>query len=922
MGPENLSKRFILPFYKQEQMLVHFYIRYSTGFGQTIFVTGNVPVLGNDDLAAAFPLQYLNDQLWHGYIEIDPQTINSAIQYKYILRQDKAEEIVEFGDDRIIEYELLTGKKGKTEKIILLDTWNYSGETENVFYTAAFRNVLLKTWMHKKVPVKPLATYTHEFRVKAPLLKEDETLCISGSARVFKNWDTVKTLPMESSGNWFAIRLNLSKEIFPITYKYGIYNNRLKKFTRFEEGNNRILLTEPVKKTQTILHDGFANLQNINWKGAGVSIPVFSLRRTNGYGVGEFTDLKLLADWAKLTGLRLIQILPINDTTNTHLDKDSYPYSAISAFALHPMYLNIEELAGEAYAAVIKPFAKRKTELQEKATLDYEGVMQVKTAAIKQLFLAQKDVFLNDVKYFEFFELNRHWLVPYAAFSFLRDRNGTASFNDWITNSVYEEPAIQEMVDPLQKHYDEIAVHYFAQYHLHRQLKAATLHAHKNGIVLKGDIPIGICRNSTDAWMQPGLYNMQEQAGAPPDAFTKKGQNWGFPTYNWEKMKDNKFAWWRNRFEQMSSCFDAFRIDHILGFFRIWSIPLTAVEGIMGRFVPAVPVSINEFFQKKISFDRHRYITPFVNEKILKSLFGKKTAAVKKTFFEGYEFKEAFNTQRKVETYFAQTAPGTIPKNYGLDVKQGLYDLLANVILFEEETGDGQQFHFRFMMEETLSFQNLDEHAQKELKALYIDYFYHRQHDTWRKEALKKLPELKRSTNMLVCGEDLGMVPHAVPELLKQLGILSLEIQRMPKKENSEFFHPNDAPYLSVVMPSTHDMSTIRGWWEEDAAIIKRYYNHIMGKPGDPPVYCEPEINKEIVMQHLYSPAMWSIFQWQDLLGMSKKLRREDPNEERINNPADNNHIWNYRMHLNLEELLEEKSFKEELKNYVKESGR
>ena len=175
---------------------------------------------------------------------------------------------------------------------------------------------------------------------------------------------------------------------------------------------------------------------------------------------------------------------------------------------------------------------------------------------------------------------------------------------------------------------------------------------------------------------------------------------------------------------------------------------------------------------------------------------------------------------------------------------------------------------------------------------------------------------------MLVCGEDLGMVPHCVPELMKQLGILSLEIQRMPKKQHMEFFHPNDAPYLSVVTPSTHDMSTIRGWWEENAEITNRYYKNMMGQVGEAPVYCEPAINKEIVLQHLYSPAMWAVFQLQDLLGMNGKLRRKNPNEERINNPAVNDHIWNYRMHLNLEDLIKETKFNEELKGYIKTSGR
>ncbi len=892
-------------------MILHFYLRYSTNYGQRIYVSGNHPLLGDNDSAEAFPLEYLNDQLWHGFIEIDLAEINQPIQYKYILQQDKAEEIIEFGNDRIVDVENI-----KAGKVVLLDTWNYSGEFENAFYTKAFREVLLKEEKATRGGKKETKAFTHLLKVKAPLLGKDETVCVGGSAKIFKNWDKSKTRQLVKTGDWFTIKLDLSKEIFPLTYKFGIYNNRLKKFIRFEEGNNRILLNEPAAKTQIIVHDGFVNLQNIDWKGAGVAIPVFSLRRRDNFGVGEFTDLKLLADWAAATGMKLIQILPVNDTINTHLDKDSYPYSAISAFALHPMYLNVAQLAGDEYAFLLKPFAKKIKQISQSKMLDYESVMQIKTAVVKELYSVEKEDFSNDFKFFEFFDVNRHWLVPYAAFSYLRDTNNTADFAYWKTNAVYKEEEIQELVSPYQKHYDEIAVHYYTQYHLHLQLKSATAYAHKKGIVIKGDVPIGICRNSVDAWMQPELFNMEEQAGAPPDAFTGKGQNWGFPTYNWEKMQGDNFKWWRQRFEQMSEYFDAFRIDHILGFFRIWSIPAVQIEGLMGRFVPAKPVTINEFFQRNISFSRHRYVLPFITDKILKQIFGKKTASVKKTFLSGEEFKEAFNTQQKLDAFFG------LQKEPDENIKQGLYDLLANVILFEEEESQGQKFHFRIGMAETSSFKNLDEHSQKELKELYIDYFYHRQDELWKNEALQKLPELKRSTDMLVCGEDLGMVPHCVPEIMKQLGILSLEIQRMPKKTEAEFFHPNDAPYLSVVTPSTHDMSTIRGWWEEDAEKTKRYYNHLMGQSGKPPVYCEPDINKEIILQHLYSPAMWAVFQLQDLLGVSKNLRRKNPAEERINDPSVKEHIWNYRIHLNLEDLIKETEFSDELHNIVKASGR
>ena len=658
-----------------------------------------------------------------------------------------------------------------------------------------------------------------------------------------------------------------------------------------------------------------------SWKGAGIAIPVFSLRSNKGFGVGEFTDIMLLVDWAKQTGLKMIQILPINDTTSTHSWQDSYPYSAISAFALHPLYINLETVAGAGNKSIIRSLRKKQKALNGLDGFDYEQVMNFKLSTLKEIFRSQRDTFLNDPAYFEFFELNRDWLVPYAAFCFLRDKYKTADFSKWKANTFHNEDSIQKLVAPSKKHYNRILFHYFTQYHLHLQLEHASKYAHKNGIILKGDIPIGISRNSVDAWIDPAFYNMDQQAGAPPDDFAVKGQNWGFPTYNWKKMQEDGYSWWRHRFEQMSNYFDAFRIDHILGFFRIWSIPSNAVEGIMGKFVPALTIHISEFHNNAIWFDYERYCKPYITDTILESFFGDQLDFIKENFLDEfrddrYKFKDEFDTQRKIEKHLDEIADD------GSYLKQGLFDLFSNLILIEENGSRAQHFHFRIAMQKTTSFHHLDKHTQSQLQELYINYFFKRQDEFWKKEGMKKLPCLKRSTNMLICGEDLGMVPECVPDVMKQLAILSLEIQRMPKDSSIDFFHPKNAPYLSVVTPSTHDMSTIRSWWEEDRSKTQKFYNYLMGHYGEAPYYCEPWINKEVIVQHLYSPAMWSIFQIQDLLGMSETLRRENPHEERINEPSDPKHYWRYRMHLPLETLIKEKIFNAEIKTLVEQSGR
>jgi len=893
-------------------MQVHFYIRFHTHFGQSLLLTGNHPSLGADDLSGALSMNYLNEQFWHVSIEV--KALDEPIVYKYMVLGTDGVVTEEWGNDKVLDHASRT-----VSEIVLIDTWDFAGEYENAFYTQPFQQTLLLETKGTSRKIKWPDSYTHEFRIKAPLLKANEVLCLVGSSPGAGSWVTSDPILGKRENNWWVFRLDLSADTFPLAYKYGSYDLENSHFIEYEGGDNRLLYEASGTDKIKILHDGFVRFPNNSWKGAGVAIPVFSLRSNDSFGVGEFTDIALLVDWAKATGLRLIQLLPANDTSATHSWADSYPYSAISAFALHPIYLNLSRVAGKVYAGLLKPMRKKQKELND---LDYDQVMHVKLQLLRKIYEGEQGKFESDPDYQLYFEKNRHWLIPYAAFCYLRDTYGTADFYNWKEHASYDKAAIQQFVAQGQPHYAEIAFHYFLQFHLHLQLTEAVHYAHQQGVILKGDIPIGIYRYSCDAWEAPGLYNMEIQSGAPPDAFAVKGQNWGFPTYNWKRMQEDGYEWWKNRFEQMSHYFDAFRIDHILGFFRIWSIPMHAVEGILGRFVPALPVHINEFAQLGVSFLPSRFCLPYISEEVLWELFGSN-----KDYFHEYLHPEAngyyslrpeFATQRQVEQHFANA----IANENTAFLRQGLYDLISNVILFEEEGSGFTRFHFRFGMDQTISYRHLDDYTKGKLWDLYVDYYFRRQDDFWGREGMEKLPALKRSTNMLVCGEDLGLVPHCVPEVMRVLGILSLEVQRMPKQLGAEFFHPSEAPYLSVVTPSTHDMSTIRGWWEEDRAKTQRFYNTILGLPGGAPYFCEPEINRMIVEQHLHSPAMWSIFQLQDILGSDGALRRESPQAERINIPANPKHYWRYRMNLTLEQLLGKNGFNTALRNSVARSGR
>ncbi len=915
-------------------MQVHFYLHYNTQPGESF------SILLDDGQTLA--LEYLNDAYWHVAAQATPGA-RGMLGYQYLFHTAQGQTKLETDPGRSIPVD-----NSRTGPVVAFDYFNPIGLIENTFTTQPFANIFFQ--QKAETALKTPARYTHIFRAKAPMLKPDEALCLLGHSNALRNWDTQAPILMAYRAGWWETWLDLSGENFPLGYKYGVWNIRTNRFQGFEDGGNRSIYSAPSLAAGdtglTIHHDNYARLPYAPWRGAGVAIPVFSLRSANSFGVGEFSDLPLLADWAKAVGLRLVQLLPVNDTSATGTWTDSYPYAAISAFALHPLFLNVAEVAGKAQAALLKPFAGQQKTLNALDAVDYEAVMQAKWTMVRQLFAVQKADFLINTDFIRYFAENQHWLVPYAAFCYLRDKNGTTDFNQWPAYQAYQEKEIEKLVSPKAAHYDEVAIHYYVQWHLHRQLKAAADYLHAQGLALKGDIPIGIYRYSCDAWVAPELYQMDMQAGAPPDDFAVNGQNWGFPTYNWARMKADGFAWWRQRFQQMSLYFDAFRIDHILGFFRIWSIPMDAVEGILGYFVPAIPLTEQELHAAGVGFDYERLCKPFIHDALLWESFGDQAGAISAHFLqpnpEGsaspYAFRPEFDTQRKVERYFQtlQNAPaaksgGAASRKkaaaapaFGPQTEQALLALHANVILIDV-TPPGvakNQYAFRIGMERTASFRYLPADIQQRLRALYIDYFFRRQDDFWQQEAMDKLPDLKRSTNMLICGEDLGMVPHCVPDVMQELGVLSLEIQRMPKASGATFFHPKDAPYLAVVTPSTHDMSIIRGWWEENRDLTQRFYNEVLGQRGEAPWYCEPWINRAIVAQHFQSPAMWAIFQLQDLLGIDGDLRRENPNDERINIPANPKHYWRYRMNLTLEALQHADGFNAGLRDLLRDSKR
>lgn len=886
-------------------MKVNFLVRYTTQPGQNLFLGGDIPELGQGRLDRLIPMQYLDQEFWS--LTIHLPEVDNGFGYRYYVDHGQ-------GAQPEGEHHRVFKPVKKQKEYFQVDTWIDASLTDNVFFTAPFYQ---RTGQEKKT--KSREKFTHRFKIKWALPTPGEQVALIGAAPELGNWDLQKAIPMHLENGWWTAEISLAQAGTPVAYKYGLINTETRQWIKFENGPNRTLRALKASGATTTWHDGYLRVSTKNWRGAGVAIPVFSLRSKSSWGVGEFNDLKLMAQWAAQTGLKMIQVLPINDTFATGTWTDSYPYAAISAFALHPLYLNPEAMVINTGLDLLESYAEQKQALNAFESVDYLKVMALKWDVTNALFEKDSLQFLQEMAFKEFFAENKSWLEPYALFCFFRDKNKHARFNEWPEGATYTEELLSKYTQPKSKAYRKIVYYYFLQYHLHLQLKEAVAYAHRLGVFIKGDIPIGIYRHSCDAWVAPQQYFMDQQAGAPPDDFAVKGQNWGFPTYNWPVMQSDNFQWWRKRFAQMSHYFDAFRIDHILGFFRIWSIPMHAVEGLLGRFVPAIPLSPVDFTIMGIPWDKDRYCLPFIQPEVVKDLFGDYAAEVLQEFCihgdGGWQLKPEFEQQIKIRDHFDKQTISA--KNER--IKQGLFDLVANVILLPDEQSD--RYHFRISMEQTTSFSYLPEAVKERLKSLYIDYFYHKQDDFWQEEAIKKLPHLKQSTDMLICGEDLGMVPHGVPKVMNSLGILSLEIQRMPKDPLQDFFIPANAPYLAVVTPSTHDMSTIRGWWLEDRTTTQRFYNQVLEQWGEAPAECPAWINKMVIQQHLHSPAMWAIFQWQELTGMDEQLRRNDIQSERINIPAIVNY-WRYRMHIYLEDMLKEKHFNEHLQHLISTSGR
>ena len=896
-------------------MNLNFHIEYQTVYGQDLILNIVSEKKKGVPKVSEYRMQTVDGVHWDCQVSCVIGT-GTSVDYFYSIENGGRKERREWG---VVAHRLeATCENGQIYDIY--DHWIDIPE-DSYLYTSAITDCVVG----KKIEqprITPFAK-TVRLQVRAPQLSQGMALYVTGGEVAMGEWDDSKAIRMteHNINEWLADIDAGELADSLIDFKFFAKDDATGNIV-WEYSNNRSVQLPDLADGQVVVYDlsqAFFPLPPVRC--AGTLVPVFSLRSRESFGVGDFGDLKKMIDWVAKTKQRVLQILPINDTTITHTWTDSYPYSCISIFALHPQYADLNQLPKIADKALADEMEQLRQELNALPQIDYERVNDAKVRYLRAIYEQEGKDTLASKEFKQFFKETEQWLVPYAQYCFLRDTNGTADFLKWEGHTSWNEDDRAALSNGRTKAYRDVAFYYFVQFILSEQMKAAHEYARANHVILKGDIPIGVNRFGCDVWSEPRYFNLNGQAGAPPDDFSVSGQNWGFPTYNWDEMIADGCQWWVRRFQNMQQYFDAYRIDHVLGFFRIWEIPATAVHGLLGHFSPALGMSREEIEGYGLHWQEDLFTTPFITDWVLDRVFHERAQEVREKYVEPkweghYRMRPEFDTQKKIEAAFEGCT-----EERDIWLRDGLYSLVSDV-LFVRDHKDSNKFHPRISVQFDFIYENLYDSDKAIFNRLYNDYFYRRNNQFWYHEAMKKLPLLVNATRMLVCAEDLGMVPDCVPWVMNELRILSLELQSMPKDPKVRFGYLSRNPYRSVCTISSHDMPTLRQWWDENWERTQAYHNTMLHRGDAAPHPLPGWLARDILSRHLYSPSMLCIISIQDWMAMDENLRLDDPDAERINIPANPKHYWRYRMHVNLEDLMENQDFNGNMIEMITNSGR
>jgi len=644
---------------------------------------------------------------------------------------------------------------------------------------------------------------------------------------------------------------------------------------------------------------------------SGILVPVSALRSADSCGCGEFLDLIDLVAWCNETKLDLIQLLPVNDTGD-----DSSPYSALSAFALHPLYIRIQDLAE--YTKLEKPKREKIDQKMKilglgkeaESRFNYKKVLDTKLSILESLFFEMHAEIAKDPEFKKWIQINP-WVEEYAAFRTLKRLHNSEGWQLWRPEYRFGNKDVIQRIWKDKENGDLCRFFAWVQFKLEDQFLQVAAYAKKMGVVLKGDIPILMNEDSADIWAQGQNFLLDLRAGAPPDMFSALGQNWGFPIYNWDYLEKHDYAWWRARLKQADKFYEAYRIDHVLGFFRIWTIDKHQKDGLLGYFYPSIFISRNDLFSLGFDEGRIKWLSePHISGWKIRENFGMRAIEILGRCFSriGNEDLYLFKPEIKGEKDIIDLPLMEQEKN-------ALLEMFRNRALLNiEENLYSPTWNFRDCDRyqglndgEKQAFEDLQARRAQESEVL------------WKKQGYKLLSFMKTTVDMLACAEDLGVIPNCVPETLKDLEILGLKIPRWARewhKAGEPHISGSDYPFLSVCAPSVHDTSTLREWWETDANAAKFWQDWDF--EGNFSSKYSPEVAKKVIQKILDCNAAICVFQIQDLFALRDEYRVSDASKERVNIPgtvqASN---WSYRIPMLISELLENKSFTKDISELV-----
>ena len=678
----------------------------------------------------------------------------------------------------------------------------------------------------------------------------------------------------------------------------------------------------------------------------GIAVPLGALCSQKCPAVGDFPALKDFADFCQKSGIDVIQLLPVNDT-----GFQSSPYSALSATALHPLYIRIENLPEfEDAKKHCRPFSSAYKEfLKENAPgkrFDYAKVCAGKIELLHLLYsymiktvdkktnhgknAVNSDSPSDPVSIASKFQIQMRnfiednpWAIYYAVFKDLKDSYSQASWKEWDDG---KKNMTRHQIELRWSNRALRVSHNFfiwCQIRAHEQFLDAAEYVRSKGIILKGDIPILINEDSVDCWAWPELFDQSMRVGSPPDFENPTGQRWGFPVYNWTAMQESGFAWWKERLSCASRYFSAFRLDHVIGFFRMWIYSEKETTAGLGHTNYYSTMEKEILLDQGFTEERLEWLSkPHIPMSSITAITGSEDLAeeaLEKICYriEGedlWKFKEDVTSDSMIySTEFCTD------EDMNRRIAKVFADKWLDRTLIEIEEG---QYVPIWTYSNTTAWKSLDD-SEREILLDEFRSLEEKNLEIWLGNGPCILEPIVSSTKMQPCGEDLGLNLPGLPNVLKSLNVVSLRVVRWTR-----FWDRDGAPYeafdsypdLSVTSVSVHDSSTMRQWWNEDKQSLYGFFDaaYKNGCPSEinPNGDFSPEAARFVLESAARTSSAWFINPLQDYLYLEGDFHSENPEDERINVPGTvNEKNWTYRMPVNIEDLMKMDGLSEKIRS-------